>query len=385
VKRIINDIVYGVLLVGFLWTSPTAIFAEKDNDDVITGKYRVLYSDILKEERTILVSLPEGYSKSNERYPVVYSIAGSELHFSSAAGTLSRQSDLGRAPAMIFVDIVDSQHLRDLFPVALPGRPTTGHADNFREFIIKELIPFVESNYKTENFRILMGESNAGLFATDFFLSEPDIFHAYIAGSPMLGWCYDWIAKKTGELFQKRKDLKKYLFIIYATDDYNQVTDFLPKYEELIKVGTPAGLTWKIKTIENGGHVPYTTLYDGLNFIFPDWDFPRDIYDKEGSKGIENYYDSLSKKYGFRIKIPEEVMTDIGFTQLTRKKDWKSAAEVIKLCVKHYPNSFRAHYLLGAAYSTGNMKEEAIEQFKKVLELNPNFTRAAERLKELQE
>jgi len=384
-RNCINGILYGVLLVCFLCMASISGFAEKDNDDVIIGKYRVLHSDILKEDRTILVFLPAGYKDSQEKYPVVYSISGDTQHFSAAASTLSRQSDLGKAPAMIYIDIVDFNQLRDLFPVALPGRPKSGYAANFRAFITKELIPFVDTNYRTENFRILMGESNAGLFATDFFLSQPETFNAYITSSPMLGWCYDYIAKKTGELFNKNKDLKKSLFIIYATDDYNQVTDTLPKYAEILKTQAPSGLHWEIKPIENGDHVPYTGLYDGLNFIFPNWDFPRDLYEKEGISALENYYGKLSKKYGFAVKIPEEVMTDIGFKQLTRKKDWKSALEVFELLVKHYPNSFRAHYLLGAAYQEGNMKEDAVKQFKKVLELNPDFSRASDRLKQLTE
>jgi predicted alpha/beta superfamily hydrolase len=383
--KLINQILCGVSLVYFLCMVPTANYAKKDNDDVFIGKYRVLYSEILKEDRIILVYLPAGYLESNERYPVLYSIAGSEMHFSSRASTIYRQSDVGKAPAMIFIDIVDSHHLRDLLPVSLPGRPTTGHAANFRQFITKELIPFVEANYRTENFRILLGESNAGLFATDLFLSAPETFNAYIASSPMLGWCYDYIAKKTGELFHKRKELKKKLFIVYGNSDYNQVTDFLPKYKEFLETHAPRGLIWEIKLIINGDHVPFTSLYDGLNFIFPNWGFPRDLYEKEGIGAFENYYSKLSNDYGFKVKIPEEVMTDVGFKLFTRKKDWKSALKVFELLVKHYPDSFRAHYLLGSAYAKGKMKEDAIKQFKKVLELNPNFTRAAERLKQLTE
>lgn len=45
-------------------------FAKKDGDDIIIGKYKKIFSKVLKEERTILVHLPEGYEKSKHKYPV---------------------------------------------------------------------------------------------------------------------------------------------------------------------------------------------------------------------------------------------------------------------------------------------------------------------------
>ena len=44
--------------------------------------------------------------------------------------------------------------------------PTSGGADNFLNFLKKELAPFIDKNYRTEPFRIIIGTSMGGLFTS---------------------------------------------------------------------------------------------------------------------------------------------------------------------------------------------------------------------------
>jgi len=50
--------------------------ADKDGDPVAIGTYRTLDSRVLGEERTLLVSLPEGYDETTVNYPVLYVLYG---------------------------------------------------------------------------------------------------------------------------------------------------------------------------------------------------------------------------------------------------------------------------------------------------------------------
>lgn len=47
-------------------------FSQSDGDDVVIGKYHVINSKTLGEERRILVHLPLGYEDTKLSYPVVY-------------------------------------------------------------------------------------------------------------------------------------------------------------------------------------------------------------------------------------------------------------------------------------------------------------------------
>jgi len=129
-----------------------------------------LYSKALDETRTILVHLPEGYDKSRENYPVLYVLDGGDTPLSSkyvtpyshARTTLKR---LGSSiPQMIMIGVANKDRCRDMLPVKVEEYPTSGGADKFLTFMAEELIPFVDRNFRTTDFRILYGESDAGLY-----------------------------------------------------------------------------------------------------------------------------------------------------------------------------------------------------------------------------
>ena len=64
--------------------------AQISKEDIIIGKHIKLYSDILKEERSVLIHLPTGYEKSQENYPVVYVLDGGSVpSFSIVTGTVA--------------------------------------------------------------------------------------------------------------------------------------------------------------------------------------------------------------------------------------------------------------------------------------------------------
>ncbi len=64
-----------------------------------------------------------------------------------------------------------------------------GGADQFLDFLIRELRPWVAENYEIDNRKqILLGHSFGGLFTLYTALTQPDAFSSYIAISPSLWW-----------------------------------------------------------------------------------------------------------------------------------------------------------------------------------------------------
>lgn len=91
---------------------------------------------------------------------------------------------------MIVVGIISEDRNKDFLPVnkfkenseELTGQQ--GSADKFLNFLSSELVPFVDTKYKTLPKRIAIGHSNGGTFITHSFLEKPDLFDAYIAIDP---------------------------------------------------------------------------------------------------------------------------------------------------------------------------------------------------------
>ncbi len=75
-------------------------------------------------------------------------------------------------------------------PTRIPGGwPRSGGADEFREFILQELMPLVEAKFPINKKRqAIFGHSLGGLFVLHTMRTRPDAFQAYIASSPAVWW-----------------------------------------------------------------------------------------------------------------------------------------------------------------------------------------------------
>ncbi|HEX4933574.1 MAG TPA: alpha/beta hydrolase-fold protein, partial [Gemmatimonadaceae bacterium] len=87
---------------------------------------------------------------------------------------------------------------RDYTPTRDAGMPGGGGSAAFLAFLKDELVPMVESRYRTDPARRgLGGHSLGGLFATYALLHEPSLFARYWIGSPSLWWdkqlAFSWV------------------------------------------------------------------------------------------------------------------------------------------------------------------------------------------------
>lgn len=161
------------------------------------GESRVIASSAMNEQRLVHIALPVGYHPdSAARYPVIYLLDGSaDEDFIHVTGAVQFASfpwvDWVKPSIVVGIANVDRKH--DLtFPTTVAKDkadfPTTGGSAAFMRFIAKELIPFVDANYRTFPERTLIGQSLGGLFATEVLLREPSLFNHYVIVSPSLWW-----------------------------------------------------------------------------------------------------------------------------------------------------------------------------------------------------
>lgn len=156
----------------------------------------------LGEERTINVVLPPGYAKRpDKRYPVLYVIdGGADQDLLSMAGVALNGGIWGRSAEAIVVGIETKDRRRELVgptrdPELLKKYPTAGSSAAFRTFIRNEVKPLVEASYRTDGRDIVVGESLAGLFIVETYITDPSLFDAYGAIDPSLWWDKEALSK----------------------------------------------------------------------------------------------------------------------------------------------------------------------------------------------
>lgn len=187
-----------ILITFFLTLLTSSIFAQTNNTKpFVIGQIDEIQSKELNEKRILNIYLPEGYNpKDTVKYPVIYLLDGSaDEDFIHIVGLVQFNSFewVNRTPKSIVVGIATVNRKRDFtFPTTIEADkkayPATGHSDRFIAFIEKELQPYIQAKYNTNNSKTLIGQSLGGLLATEILFNKPKLFNKYIIISPSLWW-----------------------------------------------------------------------------------------------------------------------------------------------------------------------------------------------------
>lgn len=340
-------------------------------ESIVSGHKVQLFSPILDEQRTVLIQLPVGYEDNPQRrYPVLYTLDG-DTHFRHISGTVDWLSEqANQIPRMIVVAITNTQRGRDM-----SASYNKGGADKFLEFIQAELIPFIDSHYQTQPFRILAGHSMAGHFALNVFNQKPDLFNAFITMSP-------WFHQDRGETSlidllaeQFKQPLKTHHFLYTSIGDEVRLK---PKYEKFINVLNGANspqLKWNNFVSDSDNHmsIPSNTVNNALRFIFNPMRLATDSPEaKAGIESVRSYYTAISQEiYGYDIS-PEPAINSLGYDAMFTKKDNQKAIEIFKTNVALHPKSANAHDSLADGYQRNGQLKLALESVQRAIELASN-------------
>lgn len=350
------------LVLGFLLSISGICSGQNKGDDIVIGKYDKIFSNVLDEERTLLVSVPEGFEHSRVKYPVLYVLDGDVSSFKTTVADIAR-IEYEISP-IILVAIANTNRSRDMIP--------DNEAQKFLEFMTSELFPYIEKYYRADNYRILYGGSNAGLFVVYALLENPGSFSSYIASSPTIGWSYDTIMNKTKKLSTEQSRLNKFLFIVNGgKDDHEQVITKFPDYMQMLETLKSTGLRYKISFLPNEGHVPFLSLHSGLLSLFEGYAYPDELRKKGGLDTLKAYYERFNEKFGYEVKYPFSAIQGVGQRLLFRDKNFKEAIEVLKLGIQQQPGLWINNVMLALAYYKDNNIDLAKKYYLNAKEIDP--------------
>lgn len=355
------------------WTAVLLIFffsfsvysADKTSSRLISVEHTIheLQSVQLNEQRRVLVRVPSSYSQSNERYPVVYLLDGSEPYITQVAGISDTLAAMGNTPEMIVISIPNINRRRDFTPTPSPKWPKTGGAEKFLNFMEKELIPYIDSNYRTEPYRIFVGHSLGGLLVIHSYLTRPKMFNAYIAASPVLDWDNLYPVKQAEQLLPKHPILTTRRLFSALGDEPSYVEAF-NAFQDVLKKIAPQNLDYEFQQFKNEDHGTITTptFHLGLKKIWSHWKAPKN----SSLDALEKHYAAASLKYGFNIKVPLDAINELGY-HLLQTTQLSDAINALKRAIELYPDSPRTLFAYGNLANAFEKNKE-LEQARKSYE-----------------
>lgn len=337
------------------------------------GVKRQIESKVLGETRELHIQLPESYSTSSFRYPVLYVLDG-EYEFGHAANIVQFLSGTGQIPEMIVVGVLNTDRARDLTPESPDDLESpkfwgvVGGANRFRDFFREELMPFMDSEYRTDPYRIVRGQSFGGLFALHDYMNEPAIFDAVIASSAGVGWNADELVKEALDYF--KNGVPRPLYMSAAEYDFSGNLAANSDFAGIINSHNPDADKWRFEYFTKEEHysLSFLSTYHGLKFLYADWQVPNDLATDVQFEDFEAHYAMLSEKYGYQIKIPMLTIMRLG-RALLREQKFEDGINIYIKNTELYSNQPEVFWYLGNAYELQERWVEARDNFETAFKL----------------
>ncbi|GLU54724.1 hypothetical protein Dfri01_41850 [Dyadobacter frigoris] len=274
------------------------------NNQLSIGSVNQINSKILKEKRTVWVSLPTSYYEhqfAKAHYPVIYVLDG-DANFatvSAMAKQLSIRNGNTEFPEVIVVGILNTDRELDFTPTKsdfltygrFPPGTKTGGGEKFTAFIEKEMIPYIDAQYPTLPFRILIGHSLGGLATSNVLINHTKLFNSYIMIDPSMWWDNRKFLEHAEQKLEQKsfKDISVFLGIannmrsdidtLALRNDtcmatFHTRSIFL--FKDAFQKNKENGLHFNYRFYPTEPHMsaPLITVYDGLHFIFDFYTMP---------------------------------------------------------------------------------------------------------------
>lgn len=313
-----------IILIALVCFANSSFSQIKEVDNTV-GKTIILKSEVLNEEREVQIYLPDSYTSSEQNYPVLYVLDGQEYFLHGVAyQDMLRFRD--KTPEFIIVGInTDRQKRRTLF---------FKESDQFIEFLDKELIPFIDINYRTakEKERLFFGWEMAAGLGLQIVAEQENIFSGFILASPTHA-----TNKRVDALveFKKNKVHSNKFLLLSAAPEEGWIT------KDTVFLTAIKKQNWRYTVLDREDHytTPFKTIHEGLSDYFSDYKPIRlrslKAYDEYGGlKALRAYYKKRGERYNLSTGIHKETKHFLIYNAL-QEDNYKRFEE--------YVNEFRGY------------------------------------------
>lgn len=376
-----------ILIILILTVSKT-LFCQKTLVETFESK-------ILNEKRTIRIHIPKSFEKT-ENFPLILTLDG-EYMFYNLIGNSELLLATEKIPESVIVGI--DQNYFDSTKIWARNNDCSYNSKNaelkgkgikFKEFIEKELVPYLTDKYKAGNYKVLAGHSFTATYP-NFFLFDNSVFNSYILLSPYLP---ESISQK---IIDKLSNNNKFLSYYISTSEYD-LSEHLKTIKKIDSTLTKIVFNPKTEYTFNNfkGETHYSLINRSFPFalkaIFKDYQIITDKEieaEKDLLVYLKNKYTKIKKHYGINLSIREDDLDAI-YWLAEEREDWNSLKEIGEFSVNIYPEYSDGYFMLSAVEEQNKNYEKALNLYQKGYEkltddvLNKkDFYRHIERLKKI--
>lgn len=349
---------------------------------------RRLRSEAAGLEYLVQIRYPEGYEKSEKRYPVIYLMDG-DLMFSIAHGVVQLLEWGGEVPDLIVVGVAygglhgpakGGPNMRDRDFSVIPSQSAyvEGGGEKFLRFLRSELIPYIDRELRTDPAdRTLVGASRSGDFTVWTLLTAPDVFRRYVVIDTFNS---GYFALEEA-LAAKRKQLHKHVFVSRVIPGGG-----MQKFSDRMQSRRYEGLSYEHALLSSARHFAAAGegLTRGLKSVFG----KRSVYEhlipftaRPGVESIIAEYRRLRKEEpDWDYSEPELRSLGSILGSTGREAD---AALIYQLNLEMHPDSIPTLLRLAAILEELGERDRAIATYRRIHELDPDQKEAKKALDRL--
>jgi predicted alpha/beta superfamily hydrolase len=326
--------------------------------------YETIESSKLGESREIKIQLPRNYDPEGDiLYPLVVVLDGDYL-FEPIIGNADYHSYWGDMPKSIVVGINQAKTRgADLSYSDETYFPSDEGGSQFFEFIGIELISYINDNYLTSDFRIIVGHDQSANYLNYWLFKDKPLFRGYIAFSPDLS--PEMSVRLQEKLATTAEDT--FYYLATADNDVQELREPILAFNASLSAIENSKLHYRFDDFTDADHYSLVGLGipKAINEIFSLY---KPINKKEYKEKLLAFegspYDYLMKKYedieffyGFEKKVVENDLRAV-LAAAKKKNDVEALKNLSKLARKEYPESMISAYYAGQYYEMeGNMKK----------------------------
>ena len=358
-----------LLLILFFISSVTLYSQETDsirNNNI----YDKIYSDKLSAEREITIQLPRDYNLEEEkRYPVFIVFDGDYL-FKIVSGNVDYMSFWGDIPEAIVVGInqIDSRYNDTSIVDNINFTPISSTA-KFFEFVSQELIPYINKNYRTTNFRVAVGHERTANFINFFLIKKVPIMNGYIAVSPK----YTKKMKEYLAQYLISSSQNIYYYLSTSNEDFQSISEDVLDFNQRLDSLNNENIHYKFQNLAVPSHytlpaytIPYSiedmfSIYKDINRI----EYDSIILKLETSpvKYLEEKYEKIKNHFGVikEISINDFIAVE---QYIDEKEKFHFFKDLAKLATSKYRETILPSYYMGRFYEETGDAEKAMHIYR---------------------
>lgn len=323
----------------------------------------------LQERRDVRYYFPEDYDKE-KKYPLTV-VLDAEFLFDQVVANAKFYSKFHGMPEMIIVGIEQGKNDLRFEDCAFEegnGLPSE-KGQKFFEFLGMEIIPYLDLNYNTAPFKMVVGYDITANFENYWLFKETPLFNAYVNISPVLA------PEMETRVPERLAAIDKKLFYqLIVEGEINKNTSRILEMDKAIKTLDKESLHYYFDNYNGADHISIATYGIGRAFdnIFGMFkpisqkEYKEQILTSDGPifKYLEDKYQYIEDLFGFQKAMDLNDVMAI-YAGIRKKEDFESLKPLSDLCKRSFPNTMLGFYFEGEYYEQIGEPKKALKTFEK--------------------